>query len=49
MITDMFSKKVAEQDDTKYELSQTHKTLNEINLQVDNYRDYHGKYLRESQ
>ena len=48
MITDMFSKKVAEQDDTKYELSQTQKSLNEFQLKVDNFQDYHNKYQRES-
>lgn len=44
----MFSKKVAEQDDTKHELSQTQKMSNVYSLEADNFKDYHNKYMREA-
>ena len=48
MITDMFSKKVQEHDDTKQELSITQKDFNVVQVSADNLKDYYEKYSREA-
>ena len=49
LITEMFSQKVQEHDDTKQDLALTHKDLNAMSLTADNLQGCYAKYQRDSQ
>ena len=46
-ITDMFTKKVQEHDDLKEAATLLEKDKNVLGLELENYKDYKGKYERE--